>query len=77
MGEEERQSVEDVQRGDIGVEQSEESGSVIPVIIAKRGKAAVRAYNAALRGGKQKLCWTKLMFVGNVKQYCNVIHVLR
>jgi polynucleotide 5'-kinase involved in rRNA processing len=36
----------------------------IPAEIAKQGREAISAYNAALRGGKQHLNWTKLMFVG-------------
>jgi hypothetical protein len=42
---------------------SSEEGA-IPAEIANRGKAAIQAFNAALIGGKQKLNWAKLMFVG-------------
>jgi hypothetical protein len=38
--------------------------SEIPAEIARQGREMIAAYNAALRGGKQQLNWTKLMFVG-------------
>jgi hypothetical protein len=45
-------------------EEGDGSSSEIPVEIAKQGREAILAYNAALQGGKQQLNWTKLMFVG-------------
>jgi len=42
----------------------EDGVSQIPIEISKQGRAAIQAYNTALLGGKQRLNWAKLMFVG-------------
>ena len=36
----------------------------IPAEIVKQGRTAIRAYNTEPLGGKQRLNWAKLMFVG-------------